>query len=594
MKVNTFSLRWVVSLLAIAVITSIFVCLDLPENALATNNYVVNNTADSGSGSLRQAIIDANSSLGADTIVFNIPKTDPNYHDAGGSKCDPGDACWWTITLISTLPEITEALTIDGTTQTANQGDTNPGTVGTGGAVGVDDIGLPLYDKPEIEINANDVPLPLVISGGASDVTIKGLAIYNSGGGQDYAAIEARGGDGTNRLVDSCLVGVRADGSDPGNSSRNTCGGIQAGVAWGERQDSKLTVQKCYVGYNAQCGIIGESQGDTAYPGSTITVEYCEVFENGWNSDSQDGIDGNGPNNIIRYNLSYNNRSLSDENAGSGGGIELGSYYDLINSNNLIENNTCFGNQNHGIVVRKGPRGDIIRKNVVYNNGGPAILVTTQTKTTDHNKITQNSLYNNEGLGVDLCTVSDYTNGDGVTFNDGSVDISKANDGVDYHVIKTATLAGNTLILSGFVGSAPGQSLFADANVEFFISSYDGTINPNPEVSNDSPPYHGEGKVYLGSLTADANGNFTGDIDVAGSGLVGGQWITATATDEDPNTSEFGENIQVKKLVIESPNVGITVMQVDKAGLLLPWLWLLGLLMLATGTGLLVRRRLSR
>ena len=36
------------------------------------NTYTVTSTADSGAGSLRQAILDANANPGADTIAFNI------------------------------------------------------------------------------------------------------------------------------------------------------------------------------------------------------------------------------------------------------------------------------------------------------------------------------------------------------------------------------------------------------------------------------------------------------------------------------------------------------------------------------------------
>jgi hypothetical protein len=61
--------------------------------------FTVTNTNDSGPGSLRQAILDANNNAGADTIAFNIPGT------AG------------TITPASPLPTITDAVTIDGTTQ---------------------------------------------------------------------------------------------------------------------------------------------------------------------------------------------------------------------------------------------------------------------------------------------------------------------------------------------------------------------------------------------------------------------------------------------------------------------------------------------
>lgn len=79
--------------------------------------YIVSNTNDSGTGSLRQAITDANAVPGADNVYFNIPDTDPNY--------DAGTGCW-TITLNSQLPMIsTGNINIDARTQETNQGNRN-------------------------------------------------------------------------------------------------------------------------------------------------------------------------------------------------------------------------------------------------------------------------------------------------------------------------------------------------------------------------------------------------------------------------------------------------------------------------------------
>src|SRR5207245_2771692 len=61
---------------------------------------VVTNTNDSGPGSLRQAILDANANAGADMIAFNIS-------GAGAHTIIPASA----------LPTITDPVTIDGTTQ---------------------------------------------------------------------------------------------------------------------------------------------------------------------------------------------------------------------------------------------------------------------------------------------------------------------------------------------------------------------------------------------------------------------------------------------------------------------------------------------
>lgn len=71
----------------------------LPHSAKAAT-YTVTSTDDAGAGTLRQAIIDANGSVGADTIAFNI---------AGAGV--------HTIAPLTNLPAVTDKVTIDGTTQ---------------------------------------------------------------------------------------------------------------------------------------------------------------------------------------------------------------------------------------------------------------------------------------------------------------------------------------------------------------------------------------------------------------------------------------------------------------------------------------------
>jgi hypothetical protein len=56
---------------------------------------VVTNTNDSGAGSLRQAITEAENLPGPDSIVFNIPVSDPNYNNTTGV---------WTIQPATELP----------------------------------------------------------------------------------------------------------------------------------------------------------------------------------------------------------------------------------------------------------------------------------------------------------------------------------------------------------------------------------------------------------------------------------------------------------------------------------------------------------
>jgi hypothetical protein len=80
--------------------------LCLAAFAARAATFTVSNVNDSGPGSLRQAIADANASPGADVIQFNLP--------GGGVQ---------TITPVSALPVVSDPVTLDGTTQ--------PGYAGT-------------------------------------------------------------------------------------------------------------------------------------------------------------------------------------------------------------------------------------------------------------------------------------------------------------------------------------------------------------------------------------------------------------------------------------------------------------------------------
>ena len=139
--------------------------------------FSVGNTSDSGPGSLRQAIIDANADPGTtDHISFVIP----------GSGVH-------TITLLTALPPITSPLVIDGTTQ--------PGYA----------VGAPL-----IELNGNG-KTGLVLNGGES--TIRGLVINGFSG--DAIVISSAG-----NTIEGNLIGTDPSGTlarpNTGNGIRIT------------------------------------------------------------------------------------------------------------------------------------------------------------------------------------------------------------------------------------------------------------------------------------------------------------------------------------------------------------------------------------
>jgi hypothetical protein len=79
--------------------------LEALEGRVVLSTLTVTNTLDSGHGSLRYEIAQAEKHPAKDTIEFKIPKTDPGYNSSTGI---------WTITLTSGELDITQNLTIQG------------------------------------------------------------------------------------------------------------------------------------------------------------------------------------------------------------------------------------------------------------------------------------------------------------------------------------------------------------------------------------------------------------------------------------------------------------------------------------------------
>lgn len=159
-----------------AVVCLVMLCQSyLTANAQST--LIVNNTADSGAGSLRQAILDANSTPNtgdlADRIEFQIADTDPNYIAESG---------YWIILLESSLPVITEALTVDG-----------------------ESAGLNADEIPPIVITGHGFEEGTGIHIESDDVTIRYLAILNFGAFN----VRITGDAPTRNTIEHCWIGEK-------------------------------------------------------------------------------------------------------------------------------------------------------------------------------------------------------------------------------------------------------------------------------------------------------------------------------------------------------------------------------------------------
>ena len=267
----------------------------------------------------------------------------------------------------------------------------------------------------------------------------------------------------------------------------------------------------------------------TGSGGNTITASYLGTNSAGAAASANGGsgvsISGS-PGNTIGGTTAAA-RNVISGNSGSGvlidGAAAVGN---AVRGNHIgvnASNSGAIANGASGVLIQNAAASNSIggtaagSANVIAGNGANGVSITGASA---GNAILGNSITGNTNLGIDL-------GGDGVTANNGGKNGSLPNSGMDSPVFMTAVLAGSTLNVNGYVGSAQSQPAFAGARVEIFKSDSDASG-------------FGEGPAYLGYLTADANGNFTGSI-AAGS-LTSSNSITATATDGSGNTSEFGAN----------------------------------------------------
>ncbi len=478
------------------------IAMTAPLAAIGTV-YTVTNTNNSGTGTLRQAITDANAHAGADTISFNISGTGAH-----------------TITPTSALPTITGAVILDATTDNSFAANGN---------------------MPAIILDGNNLSADgLKLSSTADGTTIRGLVIRDFTGD----GIEIQSGSNGNTVTGNYIGRLTATGTDAGSGeanggqginllgANNTIGGLTAAdrnVISGNNNGVKLN------GTSATGNLVlGNYIGTNAAGSAAIGNSDDGVALNAGASNNTIGGSTASARNVISGNL---DDGVDLDNSTTTGNIFRGNYIGtdatgalaLANSNNGFD---VASDANTFVIGGAGP-GD---GNLIAFNGQNGVMVSTPGATGI--AILGNSIFGNASLGIDL-------GNNGFTTNNGTKSSSLSNYGMDYPVITAASLGGGILNVTGYVGSAASQSTFANARVEFFKSAADSSG-------------YGEGQTFVGYLTSDASGNFNGSLP--GTGLTTSDKLTATATDGNNNTSEFGPNFQVTTAtssVVPSPYTSV-------------------------------------
>ncbi len=552
---------------------AVFVLLtatDLPSTTVVVNSTGDASDASPGDGTcetttpgectLRAAIEEANASTAVDVIEFAIPTSDPGY-TAGPDA--------FTFTPASVYPNITERVTIDGTTQAEYVDQPvividGSGT-GTSSVVGIhldagsdasviralninsyDDFGMRISDSGHHTITGMVLGLERdgttaagnrygIYADTAMYVTVggtganEGNVIASGDWGLSWFNDSIRGtfvgnyiGTDVTGLLDR---GLRFDGLFIVNSSSYAqVGGptaAHANVVAGNGDDGIYVGSGTMVAPVVEGNLVGVgADGTTPIPNDGDGIEFGwgsggSIIDNVVGPSGEAGIEIQSHDGaVVQGNVVGTDAGQTETFTLGGAGIELGSNVDEADIGGLGAGEA----------------------NVITNATGAGIAVLA-TAGTD-NQVQGNSIAGNGGLGIDL-------NDDGVTANDTDDLDAGPNDLVNFPVIVLAD------------ESSPG-TLTVDYLLDGPAGTYDVHFYTNPAGADASG--YGEGEVYVGShAVVKGSTGLTGHTaSFAGSA---GDLLSATASLRNSplsSTSEFSETVTATTttIVVNSTGTG--------------------------------------
>ena len=450
--------------------------------AASAATFTVTNINDSGPGSLRQAILDANANPGADTIAFAIP--------GAGVQ---------TITPASSLPTVTERVLIDGYSQ--------PGSSESTASVGTNAVLL-------IELDGSLAGGTGVSINGTTGSVVQGLAVNRFGTGIGISNCDACVARGNFLGTDPSGLTALPNGSGIEVGSANT---IVGGALPGDRNlvsgNSAGTFSGALLlnGLATNCTVQGNLVGTDATGLHALpNVGGLAAYGTG------NTIGGTGPGeaNVVSGNSLY---GMWIEGSvvilGNLVGVAADGLSPLGNASEGIKIHTSNDSTIGGILPGEG--------NHVAFNGNFGVSVEEGI----NNSVRGNSIHDNGPLGLNL-----YTGNSSPKPNDPTDVDDGSNHLQNFPIVQAVVhLAGSTEIV-GKLDSTPSTTF----ELDFYA---------NPACSN-FPREFLEGETYIGSTELPTDD--TGHVTFASTFPIvteDGARISVTATDPDGNTSEFSQRI---------------------------------------------------
>ncbi len=488
-------------------------------------NYWVTNTNDSGVGSLRQAIANANDFAGGDNIYFDIGGegtivlnsvitiNGKNLTIYGNDNITIKVATTYAESLVSGNASTFRIFSLTNSNLTLLDMTLKGGSI-TGGGGAIYAVGGTLtLDNVTISDSCSAAGGAISLDGATAvftDCTISGNHSTAFGGGinlRGTSKLEISGAtvignntaekDGGGIYMTASSTLTMTGGEISGNSARH------GGGLWTE---STVTFGKNVSIYdNTATG----NGGGICANGATITLsEGNELYEN--------TADGNGGSiHVTGGTLTLNKVAISDSSASNGGAISLNGAKATLTDCTISGNDSSWGGG--GIYAISTSRLEIFGTTVISGNttnsfGGGIYMVATSTLILNGGEITGNKAVDGGGLW----TATDVTLGSGVSIHDNE---ATGNGGGIYasgsaHI---TLLTGNKLSGNTAKGSGGGILLFGSTKL---------TLSAGAVISGNKAGNGGGVSAGSGSTLILNGGEITGNTANNGGGL----WTAVSVT----------------------------------------------------------------
>jgi CSLREA domain-containing protein len=520
--------------------------VSLPSRPAKAASFVVNTTDDMDDGvcsathcSLREAINAANANPGPDEISFDIPGDAPHL-----------------IVLGTTLPALTDDATmIDGTTEPGYSGQPVVGVRACGVAV--------LLSCPAYALG-----LPIQ----SSDNVVRGLSwfgfgVYTSSGPwlpdtNASSAIDISAGSG-NR-IEGNRIGLDPGGVALGNSTGLRLRSPGQAVSGNVLSGNKTAIHVLAADQVIQGNLIGtDPTGHSAMPniwGIFLDANSGPSLIGGADVDEANLISGNETGVFIGHESTGNEvygNLIGTNTAGNAAvpnsvGIMLVGHENHIGGPSSGEGNLISGNLGAGLLVSSSSQSCWIQGNRIGSDAtGAAAIPNSVGIESEGSTSTIGSQWPGEGNLI-LGNLHD-----GINLNDLAVhnwvvgNIIQLNGGAGIHTTQGPAVYQNNFSLNSiFDNGGLGIWVEHDTNEDIqpptlsmvTLTSAHGTACPHCTVelfiADPDPTGAGEGRTHLVMVSAGADGSFNATF----SGVAACDWITATNTDTEGNTSEFSSN----------------------------------------------------